>query len=696
MILSLTSTLALFVLIALSTAIFFAAKHFKLPYTIMLVFVGMILVPITELPYLDSLLGFLDDLSLTPDLLFYIFLPVLIFESGFNMDIRKMLDNVWAILLLAVVGVVIATATIGGLIYYILPSIGIYVPLIVALIFGAIISATDPVAVLALFKEMGVPRRLAMIFEGESLINDGTAVALFLTLIAIASPDVGFHGVSTVFFGIYEFIVMLASGVTIGLLLAAFFSRAVSLTKSNEFVTVTLLIISAHLVFILAELLNELGYFHVSPIIATTTASLFLGNYTRYTLTPKLDEYTSKLIEHITFIVNSLVFLLAGILFVKSSAGFKELWLPVVITILIVALARIISVYAVIVPLNLSKREEHIPSSWIKLLSWGSLRGALAIIMILTIPEDFTVVGWTATYSIREFLLALTIGCILATLFIKAPMIGILMRFLGVTQQDPLKDAYQCDLSIYYLLTERERLFRHRAKGFISEKQHQRLLERIEEKLRRIEQERQTLNQQNHANLFVNSLHMAFIQIEIAVLKRLYINDEVSEKTYRRIYSKLSQQQEKIEYAQSNSSNTDVYISRKNIFERLVDFSQGLLSRRSLELSLEERLEYYRAQMILARKALVTIEKMQNLFDRPIFMASSYEEVKQRYTTYMDQSSKKMDDLVDANQEALAPYLAKLAECTLKNSGTRALDYLYVQGLINEADQIDIEHRFKL
>lgn len=693
MILSLTSTLALFVLIALSTAIFFAAKRFHLPYTILLVFVGMVLVPISQIPYIKPMLSFLDDLSLTPDLLFFIFLPVLIFESGFNMDIRKMLDNAWIILSLAIISLVIAAAIIGGLIHWILPSFGVAVPLIVALIFGAIISSTDPVAVLALFKEMGVPRRLAMIFEGESLINDGTAVALFLTLLAIASN--GFHGTETVLSGFLTFVVMLGSGVVVGLVLAALFSRAVSLTRSNEFVTVTLLIIAAHLIFIIAEVINHLGYFHVSPIIATTVGSLFLGNYTRYTLTPKLDEYTSKLIEHITFIVNSLVFLLAGILFVKSGANWSQLWLPVLVTVFIVAFARMVAIFSVLVPLNKTGLEEHIPTSWIKLLSWGGLRGALAIIMILTIPEDFTVEGWEAAYSVKDFLLSLTIGCILATLFIKAPTIGFLMRRFGITAADPLREAYQADLSVFYLLTERERLFDHYNKGFINQEQHERLLLRVEEKLRRIEHQRQTLIEANDNTLFMHSLHISFVQIEIAVLKRLYLNNEVSEKTYRRIYSKLAQQQEKIEYIQSRNINSEVYISRKNIFESLVDFSQSLLSRGSTELSLEERLQYYRAQMIMARKALLTVERMQEMFDQPIFTAGIYEEVRLRYTRYMEQCSKRVDALVEENEAELRPYLAKLAELTLATSGNRALEYLYVQGLVNEEKQEDILQQFR-
>lgn len=693
MVLSLTSTLSLFVLMALSTVIFFASKRFKLPYTVMLVLVGILLVPIANMPYLGSVFGFLNDLELTPELLFYIFLPVLIFESAFNMNIRKMVDNAWAICLLAIVGVTIAAAIIGTLLYYLLPLIGLPVPFILALMFGAIISSTDPVAVLSMFKEFGVPRRLGMIFEGESLVNDGTAVALFFTLLAIATN--GFHGTTTVLSGIADFTLMVSSGVIVGLLLAGLFSRAVSKTKSNEFVTVTLLIISAHLVFILAETINTWGYLHVSPIIATAVASLFLGNYARHTLAPKVDEYLSKLIEHMAFIVNSLVFLLAGLLFAKLGVDFTALWLPILLTILVVAFARLVSVYAVIWPLNKSKLEAPIPSSWTKLLAWGSLRGALSIIIVLLIPENFTIDGWAIPYTPRDLLLALTIGCILATLFIKAPMIGPIMRRYNIDEFNPFKEAHEHDLGVYYLLTEQDRLNSHKEKNFITDEQYYNLSLQLGEKIQQTEQARLQLAEQYGQSIFAQSLHYAVVQIEMTTLKRLYMNDEVNERTYRKIHGKLCLQQEKIEYAQHNNIDPAMYLDRKDVFDRLVNLLQSVFSGSSFnEMTLEERLTYYRSQMIMARKALIIIDKMQHSFNRPVFMAETYQEVSSRYRRYMQQSGAKMNEIINQHQQELSPYLSKLAECSLTTSGTRALDYLYVNGLVSEADQEEIRHRF--
>lgn len=692
MVLTLTSALSLFILIALSTIVFFTSKRFKIPYTVLLVFVGLLLVPVVNLPYFEKVFGFLDDLVLTPELLFYIFLPVLIFESGFNMKIRKMLDSAWAISLLAVISLVISASVIAMLLYFVMPLIGIHIPFMLALLFGAIISPTDPVAVLALFKECGVPRRLAMIFEGESLLNDGTAMALFLVILAVATE--GYHGTETILEGMLDFTVMIVMGIAIGLVMAAIFSRALRFTKKNEFVTVTLILISAHMVFITSELINHSGLFHVSSIIATTVAALFLGNYSRNILPPKVDDYLGKLIEHMAFVINSLVFLMAGLLFASSGVDFADLWLPIVVTVLIVAFARLVAVYSVTKPLNAMKLENPIPATWEKLLAWGSLRGALSIIIVLIIPEDFTLEGWSYDHTPREFLLALTVGCILATLFIKAPMIVPIMRKYNITNADPLKEAHEADLAIYYLLAERTRLLSYKTKGFLSPENFESFVSRVECKVADAFDTRKKLMEQHGISIFDQSLHLTMVHVEKNALKRLFINGEVSEKTYRNIYSKLSLQQEKIEEAQHDKIDPKMYTDRKDIFDRMVNFIQNPFDKNKSMPTLEERLEYYRAQMIMARKAVQTIEIMQVEHGAPVFFEHSYESVKARYQQYRDRSAAKADALLQEHHDSLAPYLKQLAERSLASSGARALAYLRDNGLIDEMMEEDIIHTY--
>lgn len=637
-------------------------------------------------------------MQLTPELLFYIFLPVLIFESAFNINVRKIVDSSWLIGLLAIVGVLISTTLIAGILYFLLPLVGIEIPFIVALLFGSIISSTDPVAVLSLFKEVGAPKRLTMIFEGESLFNDGTAVALFLVILGIATS--GYDGGATLIEGIGTFLGMVVFGIILGLILATVFTKILQQTKSNEFVAVTLLVISAHIVFILGELINEHGFIgqhiHVSSIIATTIAALFLGNYARTILSPRTDLYLSKFIEHMAFIANSLVFILAGILFANSKVDFGKLWLPIIITVLTVAIVRAISVYAVTIPVNKFHIGEPIPSTWSRLLAWGSLRGALAIIVVLLIPEDLTISGWTHSFTPQEFLLSLTIGCILATLFIKAPLIGPIMRRLHIDRPEPLELAHEADLGVYYLLTEKSRFENQKTRGFVRDEHYVHLKNKIDKKLDDSKKQRQALAKENGKIIFEQSLHLLAINTEIGALRQLYINEEINEDVYRKIKGKLNLQKEKIENATHDSINPSQFIDNKDIFDRMVNWVVSFVSRRSISHTsqVEQNLQYYRAQLIMSRKCVKTIKTMQTNYSEPVFIESVYKKVISNYEKYNKDSAKKVDELLATHDEELSNYLAHLAQKSLSASGLHALEFLQDKNIIDEINADAIAHKW--
>ena len=175
------SALSLLSLMLISIGAFVFSKKTNFPYTVLLVILGLLLVPVSH----TELFGFIDDFKLTPDVLFYVFLPILLFESAYNINYKELLRNWKSIGSLAVVCLLISAVLIGGALYFIFPFFGLEIPFIVCLLFGSLISATDPVAVLSIFKSVGAPRRLTLIFEGESIFNDGTALALFLVILGI-------------------------------------------------------------------------------------------------------------------------------------------------------------------------------------------------------------------------------------------------------------------------------------------------------------------------------------------------------------------------------------------------------------------------------------------------------------------------------------------------------------------------------
>lgn len=694
---TITSILALFVLLLIAAGTFFAAKQSKLPYTVLLVAVGILLVPLSSLPILGDTFAFLDEVVLTPELLFYVFLPMLIFESAFNMNMRKMVENAWHISLLSVVGLLFSATLIATGVYFALNALGIAIPFVIALLFGAVISATDPVAVLSLFKEYNAPKRLTLIFEGESLFNDGTAVALFIIVLAIAEH--GFNGTETVIHGMSTFIMMVALGIVFGVTMATLFSKAIRYTRSDEFVSIMLLIVSAHIVFILSELLNEQTLFgvaiHVSPIIATTVSSLFLGTYARHILSPKTDSYLHKSIEHLAFIANSLVFLLAGLLFASTQIDLGSLWLPILVTILIVAAARAASIYAVILPLNKFRPVSKISPAWTAMLAWGSLRGALAIIVVLLVPDTLTVAGWNGPYTIKELLLALTIGCILATLFVKATTIGPLITKLGINKPSKLQQAWTLHLGVYYLLTEQNRVAGLQDRGYISSQSAHDLQSELSLKITAALDEQKQLFKRHGARLAEQSLHYLAIAVEEHYLKTLYASGEVPESVYRKIKGKLTLQQEKIEYAQHEAINPSSYRDRKDVFEGLVQFTQNAFTR-SKTTPLEEQYLYYRAQAIVARKAIKTLRHIQDQYEQDVFHPGAYDKVLSTYEQHMQSSNDKVMQLEHTHAATLAPLIDALSHQIVHSTGDKALKFYQQRGLTTESLLHSIDTKFSL
>ena len=178
------------------------------------------------------------------------------------------------------------------MLFLILPLIGFELPFIFLLLFGSLISATDPVAVLALFKDFGAPNRLAMIFEGESLFNDATSLATFLIILEIILKN----GDVNLVHGIVSFLVMLLGGALFGLLAGFTFSKVIEKIRNYQNVEITLTMVVAHLTFILSEVISEtvmLGSFDfkISSIVATVVASIVIGNYGRYKISPQIEVY---------------------------------------------------------------------------------------------------------------------------------------------------------------------------------------------------------------------------------------------------------------------------------------------------------------------------------------------------------------------------------------------------------------------
>lgn len=677
------SAFTLFLMLAIASLVYFVAKRYALPYTVLLTLVGVFLVPVSSF----DTFGFLREFQLTPELLFFIFLPTLLFESAYNIDIRRVVDEFKPIVLLAVVGYLVSAFLVGGGLFFALAAIDFPVPFIVTLLFGALISATDPVAVLALFKEYGAPSRLSLLFEGESLMNDATALALFVIILGMLGSTLS--GGAFVAGGAL-FLTMLAGGAVLGFLIGSVFVQLIGLFRDTEVVALTLMIVLAHSTFLVAELSNTvlqgagISFLQFSPIIATTVASLMMGNYGRFKVTPNAEEFVEKFWSQFAFMANSIVFILVGFLFASVPAGADTLLVPTLVAVAVVALSRAFSIYATALPYNRFVAEtKRIPRAWQHLLAWGSLRGALAVMLVLLVPETLTVPGWTLELSVRDFLLVLTVASIFTTLFLKAPTIPWIMRHLKI---DTLTDIEKVASGEARAIIHGVAILKLRAfaeKHYIPEDIAARLLKEHEsaffaacDACKEEEYEKET------RGIAERVLRLYLIGLEKEELKVLFAFNEVNERVFKRIHGKLTLQNEAIK---GGDLTPDAVSERdeRDFFENIAEKVRTLFVKDSPEKRGREDYLFYRAQKILAKKVLKELGALSRDFENPIFTAIALQRTRTLYEHYQARAHEHLQALVREHTGAIRELDEALALRSVYRIEERYLSRLHGRGLLS-------------
>jgi CPA1 family monovalent cation:H+ antiporter len=388
-------------LLIAASAIAMLAKRLRAPYTVALVAGGLML-SVLRLPHLSPLDPGQRPDWLTPDVILIVFLPALVFEGGVKLNVRDLLQNSAPLLLLANVGVLLAALVTGYLVHW---TTGL--PVAIALLFGAIISATDPISVLAIFKDLRMDKRLSLIVEGESLLNDGTAAALFQ--IVLAGIISGHLGVSK---GLGQFLFAVLGGAVLGSFLGYAASRLTRTIDDPE-LQITVTAVVAYSSYLLAYQL------HLSGIIATASAGLIVGNLGTRNCSTQTKTALESFWAYVAFLMNSLVFLLIG-LEIHVDALLRS-WRPVLLTVGAVLVGRALSVY-LLVPVS-NALTEKIPLRWQHVIVWGGLRGALALALALSLDS---------TFPDRGRVLDLTFGVVVFSILVQGLTMKPLLRVLGL------------------------------------------------------------------------------------------------------------------------------------------------------------------------------------------------------------------------------------------------------------------------
>jgi len=560
-----------------------------IPYTVFLVIIG---IGIGELSRHWPAFSAFQQLSLTPELVLFVFLPVLIFESGLKLDARQLIKDIVPVLTLAIPALLISTAIIGTGMWVFMP-----IKLTTGLLFGALISATDPVAVIALFKELGTPQRLTVLVEGESLMNDATAIVLFNILLGLALFGGGsFAEIPT---AIGEFIIVFVGGGVAGLLFGVLISIIATRITLNASVVMTLSMVFAYGTFVLVE-----HHLHLSGVMAVAVCALFFGIFG----VPKLPQSTTKALEEIwdflALLANTLLFILVGIS--VNVAGLFNRLDAILIAVLLILVARAGVIYS-LVPLTV--KAFNLPQVTIgerHIMWWGGLKGGLAIAIVLSIPDELP--G-------KSLLLDLTLGVVMFSLMVNAPTIRPLINRLGINRLDE-EELEELKQGINLAKTNAHNILdRFLDAGVISRSTHYRVEDKLDHAL---------TNPEIHLTKKQNIRHarIKLLRAEMEELNDLYQRGLIQQYTYLDLKGELKRKRENV--VTGTRPKTRIKGRKANLFLRLEDalirslrehdFAIGLLAHYQ-NIRLSHHLKKDVARILMTQAAVSLLPELDFLKD---------------------------------------------------------------------------------
>ncbi len=406
------------------------ANRLNLPYTVLLAIVGCVLGTVaaasrdaTGMGIAGDFIRSLRNLDISAEAFLYVFLPVLLFEAGLAIDVRRLMDDIAPVLLMAVVAVFVCTAVVGLALSFFAP-----VGLIACLLLGAIVASTDPAAVIGIFRDLGAPRRLAILVEGESLFNDAAAIALFTVLLGLLSGlrEGGLLEIATGF--AVSFLGGAAAGYVAGRGACALFGAL----RGMRLAEITLTVALAYGVYVIAD-----RYLGVSGVVAVVIAALVIGSVGRTRITPSTWDSLIETWQQLAFWANSLVFILAAMLVPRllTDIGADDALLLGILVLATLA-ARALMLWGLLPALSFLTTGDRVSNPYKLVILWGGLRGAVSLALALAISEHRALPD-----EVRHFVVVLTTGYVLLTLFVQGMSLRPLIHALGLDRLSPAERA---------------------------------------------------------------------------------------------------------------------------------------------------------------------------------------------------------------------------------------------------------------
>ena len=427
-----------------------ATRHFlrksPLPFTATLLIFGLIMGIMVRLGWFDIFeigkitinLKFLDDAvtwagHIDPHIILYVFLPTLIFEAAFAMDFHTFKKTVTNASIMAIPGIIIAMVLTAALMIWVSKmGLGLHNwgwP--VALMFGAVASATDPVAVVALLKDLGASKKLGTLIEGESMLNDGTAIVLFMVFLT------GITGQVTGSSPVMEFFRVAVGGILVGLVIGSLAISWVRKVFNDALVEISVIIAAAYLTFYLAE-----HFLHVSGVLGLVALGLAMASVGKTRISPEVEHFLHEFWELFAFIANTIIFIIVGVVIAEQASITGENVLILLILFVGVHIIRALVIF-IFYPI-MRKSGYGLPVKDAIVLWYGALRGAVGLALALIVAGEKSIPS-----DIRGQFLFLTAGLVTLTLLINATTIKYLVNALGLTKPSPAKVLMQVNVNKY-------------------------------------------------------------------------------------------------------------------------------------------------------------------------------------------------------------------------------------------------------
>jgi len=668
------STIAIFLSLSLASGIFFASKKIKIPFAVGLLMGGFLIGILGEnFTFFDHIF---KNFYFSHNVVFYVFLPTLIFESAYNLNYRHFQNSFKEIVFLATLGFLLSSLIIAGFLYKIL-----HLPFEISLLFGTLISATDPVAVLAIFKDIRVPGKLKTIIDGESLLNDASAVISFqfLKKIVLSSLVIGFAPKSLIL-GSEKFLLVFIGSILIGFILGWFFAQIIAKTKEKG-IQLVLSLVLAHMTFLIAE-----GLLEFSGILATMTAGIMVGNIGKIKFKEATKEIFAHVWEFMTFVSNSLIFILLGIKI--ATINFLENWQLILFSsFIVIFIARPISVFINFAFTNLlRKKHEKIPFCHQLIITWSGVRGALSAAVVLLIPPNFI-------YA--EKLQIMTAGVIAMTFLFNATTLSFLLKKLKISNfslQEKIQ-KFEAEVLLDEIIKEHLKKMLH--KKYISQDVFNFLNQKYslqEEKALFMLDKIQKNFTKKSCREIEKILNYYALGIEKKVYQDLFHCCEINEKKYLDLLASIRRQilrldQNKLPSERKVAGRNDLPIPKKIKDIKLISYLPFKIAQKIFQKIQKnrvcERVQHYRARRISSWEVVLSFKKSARYL--PFLKKSSaFVSIKKQYEKWNNNAEKKLASLEKKFPQCVFTLRTRFAENSCLNQAKKLKKKLLLEGLISK------------